>query len=233
MKKLQLLLSAVALALLAVPSTASAQDTETLIRTGNGYGVTLGTNRGTVYASPYQGRFAGDPTNANIDMFCIDFMHNASPRNVGYTVALTSIGSGDLSSTRFGGLPNGLAKYQQAAWLISHYSTATDNEWRAIQMAIWKVFTPTAYATNGAIEAAAQGWLSTAQTAYDDGGSTYSSFVVLTGQGQGAEYQEFIMVTPEPETYALMATGLLFLFLAWRRRRQHGDDLLPMGGTGF
>ena len=111
-----------------------------------------------------------------------------------------------------------LALYRQAAWLSTQYALhpeATGD----IQATIWNLF---------AVAAGAQPssgfWLTEAQTKY--GSLDYSSFLVVTDVNMALESsaQEFIVVTPEPATVALLGTGLLVVFGAATRRQRKPRD---------
>ena len=206
-----------------------------------------GTQR--VYASPYQGHFvySGGVTSATFDFFCVDFNNNADLS--AYEVNQASLGDSDaiLATTRFGqeygagatllGLSDSYSveqKYQQAAWLVSKYYSEPSGSWHALQVAIWKVFAVdpmAAIARNTSLENDALAWLGRAEQNY--GEMTYGQFVVVTGAdvtGMSGGPQEYIMITPEPETYALMAGGLLLLAIAYRRRRRDQESPLFAGG---
>jgi hypothetical protein len=137
--------------------------------------------------------------------------------------------------------------YQQAAYLAveemiyaANYSIG-NNKYivDAIQTAIWDLFCTSGCASvsNGGNESTSYwtslvtgaGWLGT------QGNNGFQAQVVamageinfLTdsadhtpgGGGTGTSYQEFIVITPEPATYALFGMGLILLSLGTFRRR--------------
>lgn len=220
-------------------SQAAAQTATIRLSDFNNYGVINTTEYGPVYSSPYQGRFAGDPTSPLIDFYCIDFEHHAPALGSAYDVHVTNLGLGDLSGTRHG--TGELAKYQQIAWLISRQPSVETTEWHAIQLAIWQTFSGScpsgACARNEdvALNAAAAEWRQLALTgAASMTPEQFRAYEIVTGYGADQNHQEFMYVTPEPETYALLAIGLLTLFVAWRRRRRSDDGLALDGGfAGF
>jgi hypothetical protein len=113
-------------------------------------------------------------TNVNIEMFCDDFAHNiwvpyGPPVYSGYTVNVSTLSSGGLGSTRFGGVTSwtsvniagdatdsntinnatsALARYQMAAYMVNQYHLAdiptNDPYNNGIQQAIWTLLNPTA-----------------------------------------------------------------------------------------
>lgn len=209
---------------------AEAQQIRLTTYTGNG---TINTTRyGNVLASPYQGHFVGDPTTPLIDFYCIDFEHYAPALNTNYNVRVTNLGTGNVSLTRHGAQTGALARYQQIAWLIGQRPTVDAAGWRAIQLAVWQVFsgscadtrTNRACARNGDawMNAEAANWRTAALANHASG--NYDNYHILTGVSPDGHRQEYMYVTPEPETYALMGTGLLFLLFAWRRRRPREDE---------
>jgi hypothetical protein len=239
------LVATLALALLAgaLPTQAEAQQTRQLRLVDWGNSGTINTTEyGTVRASPYRGYFAGDPTTPLIDFFCIDFEHYAPPLGYNYNVQITRLGAGDISLTRHGAEAGALTKYQQIAWLISHQNSVSADDWRAIQLAVWQTFSGTctqtyrpayACARNGDafLNTLAASWRT--QAATNAGSMNYGRFRIATGYGADGHRQEYMYVTPEPETYALMGTGLLFLLVAWRRRRRDEEPALAAGLAGI
>ena len=230
-----------------VPADAAAQ-TGTIRLTNYGNSGTINTTEyGTVLASPYQGYFAGDPTNPLIDFFCIDFEHYAPPLNHNYNVRLTNLGSGNVGLTRHGAETGALTRYRQIAWLVAQRHTVDATQWKAIQLAVWQTFSGScantsrpAYACarygDVGLNALASGWRQNAIAgAAAMNAADFGHFRIATGYGVDGARQEFMYVTPEPETYALMGMGLITLFFAWRRRRKRDADepAFASGLAGF
>lgn len=220
-----------------VPVEAAAQTQSRQVRLANyGDAGTINTTEyGTVMASPYQGYFVGDPTTPLIDFFCIDFEHYAPPLGTTWRANVTNLGTGDISLTRHAGETGALTRYRQIAWLLGQRPTVDAANWRAIQLAVWQTFSGTcqqtsrpsyACARNGDayLNSMAASWRTQAGANYLS--ADFSHYRIVTGYGSDAGRQEFMYVTPEPETYVLMGSGLLALFFVWRRRRRRGDELL-------
>lgn len=167
----------------------------------------------------------------NIDIWCVDF---AGSLHVGadhtYYANFTSLASdaADLDSrTHFGSAK--LTGYLKAAYLYKHLKAATlanDSETaRDISFAIWHFMTPGSPAAARAGEIA---WRDLADANYGEVGDARWYFVVtdkdptnLEGGRLDIRHQEFLTyATPEPGTYALLATGLIGLSFAGIRRRK-------------
>lgn len=175
--------------------------------------------------SPYKGYLGNTNPGSSgwLDFFCVDF-NNYAP-NLGatttyYTSALTG---GDLSTTRY----NDATYYKKVGWLVQKYFTNSAN-WSGIQTAIWALSKQKGYGTYSGVpwDNSSMGtnyWINQANANYASG--SYDNLVILSSAGSaGVAYggkQEYMMVTPEPETYALLAGGLLLLFVAYRRRQNN------------
>ena len=245
LKRTLVLTAAVALLMALEPAHADAQTRTRAIRLSNyGNAGTINTTEyGTVRASPYQGYFAGDPTQPLIDFFCIDFEHYAPPLNQNYNVRLTALGTSDISMTRHGSESGALNRYRQIAWLIGQRSSVDATNWRAIQLAVWQTFSGTCTNTSRPVYACAQngdaylnsmaaGWRTQASQNYQN--YDYGRFKIATGYGADGSRQEYMYVTPEPETYALMGMGLLTVLFSWYRRRRRGNEpAFARGLAGF
>lgn len=173
------------------------------------------------YVGPFWGTVTSDPTRPKIDLFCVDVLNQI---NWGQTwTANFSNLSGNLALTRHGNAK--LAQYQQAAYLASMYKAPgiVTGQWGGIQAAIWNLLNPgypnggTSVSTN-THEAY---WLAQANSWYNGGGAQtfdFSRWTVVTdtrsaGNVSGVGVQEFLTtgVTPEPETWVLMGTGLVLV----------------------
>jgi hypothetical protein len=179
-----------------------------------GYGVQVG---------PYKARFnepgPTTPASPMFSIYCVDYTHYARSGRVNVTPIATPIGT----DTR---LDNYL-KYQKAAYLSSLFDPGTDvdgyagadptTRWGGIHAAIWKI-------TSG-VTVGNDYWrnyylgLATANAASFDTRGWY----ILTPEDptDPRSGQEFLMRTvsvPEPATFMLLATGLIFLGIVSRRR---------------
>lgn len=186
-------------------------------------------NAGTVtafgyYVGPYNG-IQGAPANANVLLNCVDFFHHTAAGDVWQANVTSLSSSADIgTATRF----NNLATYRQAAWLTTQFATTSNAATIGdIQATIWNLFsgptTPPQPSSNV--------WLlaSQAYVAANANGSSYQDFWVVTdvnahladGSDNVHSNQEFIIVTPEPATMLLVATGLAgFAGMRVRRRRK-------------
>lgn len=172
------------------------------------------------YVGPFWGTLTSDPTKPRIDLYCIDVLNQIRWGHT-WTANFSSL-AGDLSLTRHGNAK--LAEYQKAAYLASMFTLpgVTATQWGGIQTAMWNLLNP-GYphgGTNAAVSTTEAYWLARANMWYNSGGAQnfdFSRWTVVTdvgaaGLASGGGTQEFLTtanVTPEPETWVLMGTGLL------------------------
>jgi hypothetical protein len=174
------------------------------------------------YVGPFWGTVTSDPTRPTIDLFCVDILNSISWGQV-WTANFTNLGSGNLSLTRHGN--SKLAQYQKAAFLASKYNApgVSTSQWGGIQAAVWNLLNPgnPNGGTNPLVNTSEAYWLQQASTWYTSGGAQsfdFSRWTIVTDQSaaglaSGRGVQEFLTtgVTPEPETWMLMGTGLLLV----------------------
>ena len=210
MKVLRIVIAAGLTATLAVPVSAQTQQTFRFTSAGNvtGFGY---------YVGPYQGQVLSMPGQPTIDLYCVDFLHRIS---VGQEwTAWVSPLDGNLSYTRGGTGAAGL--YQRAAWLTQQYYQQPQSEWKHIQAAMWGLFTSTAPTSTGS-----SNWIGLANQNYTVINPKYVQVITATNKSASNSAQEFITYsTPEPETYAMLGTGLLVLGFLFVRRRRHAAAL--------
>jgi hypothetical protein len=170
------------------------------------------------YVGPYGGQMLGSPTKS-VTLNCVDFFHEVTVGQV-WKVNATRLDNGSLSLTRWGGLPNALDLYRQAAWLSTQYAANMSNTQavKDIQASIWALFSGNA----GAPTPSTNSWITKAQQ--NAGTVNLSEFYVLSDvRGNvAASAQEFIVRSdmPVPGALVLVASGLLALVPAARRRRE-------------
>ena len=195
-----------ALLLLAVALLAPVAQADTVTFTG-----VNGVHNGQFYVSPYYGTINGTP----VTLFCVDYRNSVHIGQTWQANLSTLTNGSNLSDTRYGGVANALALYQQAAWLTTQFA-ANPTDYVNIQYALWNLFTPSAPDTAGS-----NAWLAAALANY--GSIDLSGFrivtnvapVTLSGRDQ---VQEFITVVPEPGSLLLFGSGLAAIAGVIRRR---------------
>jgi len=196
---------------IAAPASASTQFTFVNAGTTTAFGYFVG---------PYNGIQAGS---GNVLLNCVDFFHTVAAGNV-WQANLTSLGSGAGigTTTRY----NNLTAYRMAAYLSTQFASATNAATIGdIQATIWNLFSgpkvPPHPSTNL--------WLTQAQNYVAANPNAFRSFYVVTdvnsfnpdGSDNVNSRQEMIIVTPEPASMMLMATGLAGLgAIRFRRRKR-------------
>jgi hypothetical protein len=165
------------------------------------------------YVGPYYGQILSVPGQPTIDLYCVDFLHRISVNQVwqGWMSPL----NGNLQYTRGGNGAYGL--YLRAAWLTQQYRYANSSQVAQIQATIWNLF-------GGGPAPSSNYWLTLANQNYTTVNPNYFYVITPTNTGDSSSPQEFLTyATPEPETYAMLATGLAVLgWFAFRRRRALG-----------
>jgi hypothetical protein len=174
-----------------------------------GYGVQVG---------PYVGRFT-TPTTPQFSIYCVDYTHYAKNQ----WVNVTALSPGSLSNTRL----QDYGDYQAAAYLASLFDTAPTSAWGGIHAAIWSL-------TSGVSlgNAAQRKYYLDLATANASTFSTQGWYVLSPLTASGGAYdgtgQEFLMRSvsvPEPATFLLLASGLLFLAAVSRKRLSLEKDV--------
>ncbi len=192
------------------------------------------------YVGPFYGTLTSDPTRPTLDLFCVDVLNQIQFGQT-YSANITNLSSTNFSLTR-----GGIAKkesYIKAAWLADQYAGPgiSTLQWGGIQAAMWELLNPNlinggSTVSNNRHEAY---WLNQVNTWYNSGGAqnfnTSRWKIVTDVRGAGSAtggVQEFLTtsssvgivstpgaaVTPEPETWVLLGTGL-FLVLGVATRR--------------
>jgi len=174
-----------------------------------------GNSQNGEYTYPYYLTINNGP---QIPVICDDFYHQSAIGDT-WQANITSLAGGDLSNTRFSGLPDALHLYQEAGFLLMQINDSNTAEWGNINFAVWQIFNPDVNAgdTPPGTKGAAY-WLNLAETT-DMSGIDFSGVNIVTpldAHGQGGD-QEFLYVTPEPATLMLIGTGLLGLFSQRKR----------------
>lgn len=179
-----------------------------------------------VYVGPYYGTMNGAP----IDLFCVDFS-NEVQFGEQWDANLTPIAAGaNLSDTRFGGEPDALQNYEEAAWLAMQYAVQPASQYGDIQATIWQLF------SNSAPAPGSSSWLQQAQANYAS--ADYGDFAIVTNTGPvqlSGQIQEFLTevppnvapqfgpqtptnAAPEPRTEAMIGLALAVAGSVCRRR---------------
>jgi hypothetical protein len=164
------------------------------------------------YVGPYYGTLGGKPDT----LYCDDFANEVHSGQT-WLANLTPLSSGDLSNTRYGGLPGAQKLYWEAAWLTTQYASNTD-AYADIQATIWQLFVPTAPAPGS------NKWLNLAAANYTSIDPknfmvvTNVSPVYLKGEGQVQEFIVDPLPVPEPSSIVLLGMSVLLVVFCLRRR---------------
>ena len=178
---------------------------------------------------PYIGTFSYLGNNP-VNIYCVDLYRAIAPGYV-ITASVSNLNTGTFTTGPLGyGGTNLQTDLKKAAWLSTQFWSQPTTEWQAIHEAIWS------FTSGRAVTGTAATW---AQTATDNfaGYGNYSDWSLLRFESgypvndpnislrqtqdmlvQSSSIAASTSVAPEPQTYILMVTGLIFLVFVGRRR---------------
>ena len=192
-----------------------------------------GANDGQYYVSPYTGTM----NKQTVTLFCVDVLNEV---NFGQTwqANVTNLGSAiqnnDFSQTRYGGVTssqvysNAAQAYWEAAWLTTQFGS-DPSKYIDLQYALWYLMQKGTTNPNLAKydTAGAQAALDTAAYEYNNyyNSNDLNDFLIVTNTSSAnnplaltGQVQEFLVVTPEPGTFAMVACAMLALVITLLRR---------------
>ncbi len=175
------------------------------------------------YVGPFQGTVLSDPTRPTINLFCVDVLNHINWGQK-WSGTFTRVSSNNYDATRHG--LGAKVQYEKAAYLASMYRAPgiSTSQWGGIQSAVWNLLNPgnPNGGVNPLVNSTEAYWLAQANTWHTNGGASNFDFkrwsivtdVGAAGMVQGGGTQEFLTdttVSPEPETWILLGTGVMLV----------------------
>jgi hypothetical protein len=178
---------------------------------------TGGNTLGGVPVYPYYASVNNGP---EITVTCDDFYHLSNPGDT-WDAYRTFLVGGDISHTRFAGLPNAFTTYQQIAWLAAQEPLVDRATEGTINWAIWELTSPGLQFTDPNPPGEQQqidNWIQAAEKNYLNNPAPWENLTIYTPvDAPDQEMIEIEVASPEPSTMLLLGTSIVGL---WSQRKR-------------